>query len=124
MITEKAYQVLNNVTPIVQKCIHAINIYYSDYITIFSNPVPSVKIPQRIFFLVNLFGINPHMNTKMTIMTPLDCCFNNIHLELFTKFIIHPLLMNGDLTCTIHLRKIITPWLFTYLLKIENDLKA
>ena len=42
MITEKAYQVLNNVTPIVQKCIYAINIYYSDHIMSFSTPINSV----------------------------------------------------------------------------------
>ena len=55
---------------------------------------------------------------------PLDCCLLNIHLLLLTTFILHPLLLNGNIPCTSQLMKRIKIWLFIYLLKRDNYLES
>ena len=68
--------------------------------------------------------MNSHINTTMKIMIPLGCCFNNIQLLMLTKFIIHILLLNGNLTCTRQITKISRIWVFKCLLKRVNYLKT
>ena len=46
--------------------------------------------------------------------------FNNIHIVLMKTFIIHPFLMNENLTCTTHIMKRRNILVFTYLLNREN----
>ena len=51
---------------------------------------------------MEIFSVNSHLNTIMARMRTLEFCFNNIQLVLLTTFIIHPLLMHGDLTYDKH----------------------
>ena len=100
VVLGQASQDLNNVPSRIQKLIHAINMLYGDFIMIFSTLILILKIPWIIIILVDLFGKNPHLNTKITGMIPLDCCLNNIKLVLLSKFIIYSLLMNEEKTWT------------------------
>ena len=104
----KSFQALKNVLQTIQNFINAINMYDSDSIMSWCNPIPSFANTPRRFILVEIFGINSYLNTIMWRMMPLDCCFNNIQLVLLTTFIIYTLLLNVKLTWIRHITKIST----------------